>query len=218
MAADNEPGEVALRANTLVDRRRVARAASCRWPRTPTPACPRRSCSRSRSTSTARRCGGEGAFLAQSRAAMLVARALEPAPDERVLDLCAAPGGKSTHLAALMGDRGEVVAVERDRAAPAGSCAPRGGCARPTSASRSPTRDAARGRGAVRPRARRPAVLRPRDAAGAPRPALAGHARRDRGDGACAGADPRRRRRRPSVRGACLSTLRARSPRLRMSA
>src|SRR5271165_2503208 len=46
---------------------------------------------------------------------MLVARVLAPRPGERVLDLCAAPGGKSTHLAALMGDSGEVLAVERDR-------------------------------------------------------------------------------------------------------
>ncbi len=57
-----------------------------------------------------------GAIIAQSRAAMLVARALDPQPGERVLDLCAAPGGKSTHLAALMGDRGEVLAVERNPA------------------------------------------------------------------------------------------------------
>ncbi len=57
-----------------------------------------------------------GTILAQSRAAMLVARALDPQPGERVLDLCAAPGGKSTHIAALMRDEGEVVAVEHNRA------------------------------------------------------------------------------------------------------
>ena len=51
--------------------------------------------------------------MPQSRAAMTVARVLAPRPGERVLDLCAAPGGKTTHLAALMEDRGEVVAVER---------------------------------------------------------------------------------------------------------
>src|SRR5271163_141815 len=56
-----------------------------------------------------------GAFLPQSRGAMLVARALDPHPGERVLDLCAAPGGKSTHLAALMDGSGEVLAVERSR-------------------------------------------------------------------------------------------------------
>lgn len=56
-----------------------------------------------------------GTVIAQSRAAMLVARVLAPARGERVLDLCAAPGGKSTHIAALS-EGGEVVAVERDPA------------------------------------------------------------------------------------------------------
>jgi 16S rRNA (cytosine967-C5)-methyltransferase len=55
----------------------------------------------------------QGLFMPQSRAAMAVSRVLAPRAGERVLDLCAAPGGKTTHLAALMEDRGELVAVER---------------------------------------------------------------------------------------------------------
>jgi 16S rRNA (cytosine967-C5)-methyltransferase len=54
-----------------------------------------------------------GQVQPQSRASMLVARIVDPQPGEHVLDLCAAPGGKTTHLAALMGDGGKIVAVER---------------------------------------------------------------------------------------------------------
>ncbi|MHB1567744.1 MAG: 16S rRNA (cytosine(967)-C(5))-methyltransferase RsmB [Solirubrobacteraceae bacterium] len=54
-----------------------------------------------------------GELMPQSRGSMAVARALAPSPDERVLDLCAAPGAKTTHLAALTRDRGELVALER---------------------------------------------------------------------------------------------------------
>jgi 16S rRNA (cytosine967-C5)-methyltransferase len=46
---------------------------------------------------------------------MHAARVLAPRSGERVLDLCAAPGGKTTHLAALMNGGGEVLAIERNR-------------------------------------------------------------------------------------------------------
>lgn len=56
----------------------------------------------------------EGLFVVQDLSAMLVASALDPKPDGRVLDLCAAPGGKTTHLAELMRDQGSIVACDRD--------------------------------------------------------------------------------------------------------
>jgi 16S rRNA (cytosine967-C5)-methyltransferase len=54
-----------------------------------------------------------GAVQPQSRASMQISRVLDPRPGQRLLDLCAAPGGKTTHLAALIEDRGEIIAVER---------------------------------------------------------------------------------------------------------
>lgn len=54
----------------------------------------------------------EGLFQVQDEGAQLVTWLLGPKPGERVLDLCAAPGGKTTHLAELMGDKGEVLAVD----------------------------------------------------------------------------------------------------------
>lgn len=55
----------------------------------------------------------EGCCTAQDESEALVARLVAPARDERLLDLCAAPGGKCTHLAELIGDEGEVWAMER---------------------------------------------------------------------------------------------------------
>jgi 16S rRNA (cytosine967-C5)-methyltransferase len=58
----------------------------------------------------------ESSFVMQDEAAQLVTWLLDPQPGERILDACAAPGGKATHIARLMKDSGEVVAVDSDRA------------------------------------------------------------------------------------------------------
>jgi 16S rRNA (cytosine967-C5)-methyltransferase len=58
----------------------------------------------------------EGLFYVEDEAAQLVAGLLDPQPGERILDACAAPGGKATHLAALMQNRGEIVAMDRSQA------------------------------------------------------------------------------------------------------
>jgi 16S rRNA (cytosine967-C5)-methyltransferase len=113
LAFDNEPGELALRANTL---RTDARTLAVELPvRTRIDdEIPEALVLEEPFDMHASPLWQAGAFIAQSRAAMLVAHSLAPLPGERVLDLCAAPGGKSTHLAALMEGRGEVLAVERN--------------------------------------------------------------------------------------------------------
>jgi 16S rRNA (cytosine967-C5)-methyltransferase len=105
LQADNEPAELALRVNTLVEHdlddipgRHEDDAIVVEGP----------------FDALAHPGYAAGAFTPQSRASQLVARIVDPKPGERVLDLCAAPGGKTTHLAALMHADGEVVAVERN--------------------------------------------------------------------------------------------------------
>lgn len=53
-----------------------------------------------------------GLVYAQDEASMAVAHVVDPQPGETILDLCAAPGGKATHLAELMANEGRVVALD----------------------------------------------------------------------------------------------------------
>lgn len=111
MAAHNRPAEAALRANTLKTGRDELLA---RLPGTAADGLPEGIVLTAPFDAHGDPMHADGLYMPQSRAAMAVARTLDPQPGDRVLDLCAAPGGKTTHLAALMGDDGEVVAVEAD--------------------------------------------------------------------------------------------------------
>lgn len=54
-----------------------------------------------------------GRFTVQDEASQLVVGLLDPQPGERILDVCAAPGGKTTAIAERVGEKGATVAVDR---------------------------------------------------------------------------------------------------------
>jgi 16S rRNA (cytosine967-C5)-methyltransferase len=55
----------------------------------------------------------QGLFQIQGEASQLVGYLVSPKAGEHILDACAAPGGKATHLAELMGDAGQVLAADK---------------------------------------------------------------------------------------------------------
>ncbi|MEH2174217.1 16S rRNA (cytosine(967)-C(5))-methyltransferase [Nostoc sp.] len=55
----------------------------------------------------------EGWWTVQDSSAQLVGHLLDPQPGEVVIDACAAPGGKTTHIAELMADKGKIWACDR---------------------------------------------------------------------------------------------------------
>jgi NOL1/NOP2/sun family putative RNA methylase len=54
----------------------------------------------------------QGYYYIQNKASMLPAIILDPKPNEIVIDMCAAPGGKATHLAQLMKNKGSLILID----------------------------------------------------------------------------------------------------------
>lgn len=55
----------------------------------------------------------KGDIFLQNLPSIVTAMVLDPQPGEHILDMCAAPGGKSTAIAILMEDKGNIVAIDR---------------------------------------------------------------------------------------------------------
>jgi 16S rRNA (cytosine967-C5)-methyltransferase len=118
MRRDNETAESAVRANELrTTRDQLAAALAERGvPARPVRDLPEGLVLEASFDAHASDLFEDGLLMPQSRGSMRVSRLVDPKPGERVLDLCAAPGSKTTHLAALMRGEGELVAVDRNEA------------------------------------------------------------------------------------------------------
>lgn len=104
MRADNQSAPTVLR--SLMDRRACIEALRTRGVESE-PACHAPDALRASSPVAL-----PGVALPQGEASQLVTLLVDPRPGERVLDACAAPGGKSAYLAALVGSTGSVTAVD----------------------------------------------------------------------------------------------------------
>ncbi len=110
----NQPASVDLRVNTLRATREavLAALAEARIPAVPTPYGPDGVRLLQRQPLGGLEAFKQGWFEVQDEGSQLIAPLLMPQSGETVVDLCAGGGGKTLHLAALMGNRGRIVAAD----------------------------------------------------------------------------------------------------------
>jgi 16S rRNA (cytosine967-C5)-methyltransferase len=112
--ADNRPPKSSIRVNRLRGTREdlAARLAGAGMQTEPSLLSPAGLILTSGGSAGASPLFAAGEFSIQDESSMLVALTLAPEPGMRVLDCCAAPGGKTAHMAELMDGRGEIIACD----------------------------------------------------------------------------------------------------------
>jgi len=114
LAADNRPAPMGLRVNlTRTDRETLRRALAEREVEVESARFSRHAL-RGQAGVAPRRIPefSDGLFFVQDESETLVVELLGPEPGETILDLCAAPGGKTTHIQEMRGSVGRVMAVD----------------------------------------------------------------------------------------------------------
>lgn len=111
-AANNEPPAVSVRVNTtMISRDDMLKLMSSQnYEAAPSPLSPYGIVVRGAGNMALTDWYRDGMISIQDESSMLVAEAVKPEPGMRVLDCCAAPGGKSAHMGELMKDEGSIVA------------------------------------------------------------------------------------------------------------
>lgn len=111
-AANNEPPAVSVRVNTtMISRDDMLELMSSQgFEAAPSPLSPYGIVVRGAGNMALTDWYRDGMISIQDESSMLVAEAVKPEPGMRVLDCCAAPGGKSAHMGELMKDEGSIVA------------------------------------------------------------------------------------------------------------
>ena len=113
LKADNFAPPMTLRVNTLKAKSESVLAALSDLGAERTRICPEGIVVKRAQELTSLSVFSDGHFYIQDEASMLVAHVVDPQPLEVIMDLCASPGGKTTHLAALAENNAIIIAFDR---------------------------------------------------------------------------------------------------------